>query len=152
MPKLATIKRLSVIILVLSLIFISYINTLGVCLTEVRWLTDEEKIRVVFDRINRMEKTSINYPLKSNHWLEVEREPYASYEDFKNKNPDCCLVGEKVITKEGVIESNSFLNSMFGRFGGYVSISYIERFRIGSRLENQKLSKYYSVSNCGVVF
>jgi hypothetical protein len=76
-------------------LFIVYagLNSSGFCFAKMRYLSDEDKFRQVFERINHSGKVFIKDEQNNeNERQSYERIPYESFEQFIEINPDCCTM------------------------------------------------------------
>ncbi|NEP80189.1 MAG: hypothetical protein F6K17_26255 [Okeania sp. SIO3C4] len=69
------------------------LNVSGFCFAEMRYLSDEDKFRKVFEGMNSQKtlriKTTKNGKLQSQRYEQIK---YESFEQFMEINPDCCAV------------------------------------------------------------
>ena len=66
------------------------LNYSGMCIPEGRWLSDEEKIDIVIKKIIAAKQVYLMYGVAGSK--DYEMIPYASVEEFKKENPNCCEV------------------------------------------------------------
>jgi hypothetical protein len=66
------------------------LNYSGFCFAKMRYLTNDEKIRIVFDYQNNREEIPIETERKGTQYY--SQIPYNTFEEFIVNNPDCCQV------------------------------------------------------------
>ena len=94
-----------------------YINQYrGVCDREGRILSDEEKIRVAVEYINNHYDIIYDDP-ETHKTLSLDAIPYASVDEFLEKNPNCCKI-------EHSSKSQSIDTTLFYGNGDEITISY----------------------------
>ena len=72
------------------LTLISGLNYSGFCFEEGRYLSDKERIRLIFDAINS--QTSLPVLTVDRGTQYYDHLPYASFDDYLAENPDCCKI------------------------------------------------------------
>ena len=78
-------------VLLLSIFLISAsLNYSGFCFKEMRYLTNEEKIRFVFDYQNSRDTMPIDTVNKETQYYKQIK--YKSFEEFIRSHPNCCQV------------------------------------------------------------
>ncbi|NEQ40081.1 MAG: hypothetical protein F6K40_29120 [Okeania sp. SIO3I5] len=69
------------------------LNYSGFCFAQMRYLSDEDKFRKVFERGNQQDTVFVNKGQNyENGGQRYERIKYESFEQFMESNPDCCTV------------------------------------------------------------
>ncbi len=66
------------------------LNYSGFCFDEMRYLSDEEKIRTVFEMRNQQD--TIYVKTEDRGWQRYEQVKYESFEQFMKMNPNCCAL------------------------------------------------------------
>jgi len=119
------ILLLSALVLVplMGLMIVGSANYMGVCVPQMRILSDEEKIYAAFNFINQ-EKTISSYWVGNDcKSSECKKIPYESFAQFKKENPDSCFV-ERVSGTSSTNPIGSFWDKVFGLYLGEVSCGY----------------------------
>ena len=157
------IKVLRVLFVTWLVLFLIYgaLNYSGFCFKEMRYLSDEEKIRIAVAKVNKMggwrHLKELGWP--SNRYKKII--PYESVDAFLQENPDCCTIvpyaGFEHVTDEPV--PPSFWERFFGIYNSAVRIQYTRRYIEGPLDKNKKMGpgeKHeefligdYHIDNCG---
>ncbi|NEP80187.1 MAG: hypothetical protein F6K39_19680 [Okeania sp. SIO3B3] len=80
---------------VLFALFLLYagLNYSGFCFAQMRYLSDEDKFRKEFERVNKLETAFIRERQNNeNGGQRYERIKEESFEQFMESNPDCCTI------------------------------------------------------------
>ncbi len=137
-------SRLSVLIAIVligsvGLALIPTLNYSGFCLSQGRFLTDQEIIEIgASDYLQRY------LPLNYEQFVPSDRPvAFSSLEDFMSKHPDCCSV-----TRAGRHDVEpSFFHRIMGHFAGFTRIEY--EFDEPEPNGPEKRVVWVAVSNCG---
>jgi alkylhydroperoxidase family enzyme len=129
----------------LVLLAIAAANYSGMCVAQLRYLSDDEKV-----------DSAIAFVLERG-WLPHDGRPgdphYESAEQYRKLVPDCCTVSL------GFVDGGEFLDRILGRLSAYVVIANVPRATaeaaaphelrtiLGSLRDNQHY--FIAVSNCG---
>lgn len=119
------------------------LNYSGMCIPQGRWLSNEDRIRVLFERFNKQTITVIEGE-------EVRRIPYKSFDEFKLLNPDCCnqngkpydLPKPRILNRITGVNSGSPLRIRY-------KIKYFDNKGISRDVEN--VVEVFT-SNCGKIY
>jgi hypothetical protein len=139
-----------------ALVMIGTLNYSGMCMSEGRWLSDEERIKLEIERIVGRKKEYISELHKNNDGYSYGGHhdviPYKSVEEFKKINPDCCSIRKKPTQSFA-----EFFGRMLGADSGkMVVVNYLQRFYYEGELIEQlvapDLAHIRYQNNCGVVF
>jgi hypothetical protein len=128
----------------LVLLAIAAANYSGMCVGELRYLSNDEKI-----------DGAVAFVLERG-WLPHDGQPgdprYESVEEYRKRVPNCCVSLE-------LVGGENFLDRILGRLSAYVSIANVPRARaeaaspgelsviLGTLRDNQHY--FIAVSNCG---
>lgn len=145
---LGWIKDIGIVVLIFML-FGSIpigLNYSGFCWEQGRWLSDEERIRLMISEEIR------HGFVKGKSSLDATIIQYNDVDEFLEKNPDCCKLGYKYTSEhsnDGTYWPFSFLDSIL--IGGdVVSLYYSENFIDGNgAYDSRNALSFYAVSNCG---
>ncbi|NEQ39498.1 MAG: hypothetical protein F6K40_25860 [Okeania sp. SIO3I5] len=75
------------------------LNYSGFCFAKMRYLSDKERYRYVFERINQPGYISIRDEQNNENGRQYyESIPYESFRQFLESNPDCCAIISYAIT------------------------------------------------------
>ena len=134
------------------------LNYSGFCFKKMRYLSDDEKIRMAIAVVNKIggRHYTGEGPVKY-----METIPYESVDVFLRENPDCCTVvpfaGFKNVT--GLAWPPTFWERFCGQYNSAVRIRYTRRYiewpidkhkRIGSGQRREEfLIGDYHIDNCG---
>jgi hypothetical protein len=131
------IIRKIIFLLLLSIPSISYfsLNYSGFCFEEMRYLSQEDKVRAVFDSLNNQEKID-----------KIKHIKYKSFDEYLKENPDCCVVNPSYTD----LPTPSQIERLFGYYSGdIVRIKYKMRYiDTNGKLKVQKLVNDSLLSNC----
>jgi len=147
------VKKHKNISIIFSLFFILFtyfgLNYSGMCISQMRWLSDEEKIRLAVDRVNSREFTTVT----PNRIL-VTRVPYKSIDDFIEKNSECCGLGPPVMTSEGTFPDFSFWDQKIWGFGGaHVGGKFDQIYtKDDINILSEMQWMFVKMTNCGRIF
>jgi len=87
--KISRTHIIVISILSLPLAYLTYLggmNYSGYCFEKNRYLTFDDKVRVMFNHIDR---DNVYLPV-GNEWIKFKALPYISFEEYLKENPDCC--------------------------------------------------------------
>ncbi|MGJ5628722.1 hypothetical protein [Nostoc sp. CALU 1950] len=136
----------------LSLLSIFYsLNYSGFCFAKMRYLSDEEKLRMAFDYNNREDKLFVYGGGTVKSYQHIK---YASFDEYIKENPDCCSInyGEPYkIAQASFIPESSFLDRISGL--GFRDLTVIN-FKVRYLDENgnervQEVRFGNTLRNCG---
>ncbi|MDJ0620663.1 MAG: hypothetical protein QNJ63_28675 [Calothrix sp. MO_192.B10] len=114
-----------------------------------RYLSDEEKLRLVFNDINNAEKLGV--PTKDGKMVDREHIPYKSFDEYIKENPDCC----KIKPPGGSdLAPPRFSDRIFGYHSGEpIVINFKVRYIDDNDKQIiQKIRIDNSLQNCGKIF
>lgn len=148
------------IVAVLMVVFVAsgFLHLQGVCISEARVLSDEEKLhRMIEDIYTRSTITvEIMKPDESGkpspYFEAYKQVPYASVEEFLKQNPGCCKLGN--YEKWGNIpnSSSTWFSQFMGVYAGEVDVTYNARYIDESGDQKQApVRTIRRIQNCGVV-
>ncbi len=156
------IKVLRIIFFTWLVLFFIYgaLNYSGFCFKEMRYLSDEEKIRIAVAKVNKMGGGHYSKP-QEGFFKYIKVVPYESIDAFFHENPDCCTIvpyaGFEHVT--GVAWPPTFWERFFGIYNSAVRIQYTRRYIEGPLDKNKKMGpgeKHeefligdYHIDNCG---
>ena len=122
------------------------LNYSGFCMAKMRYLSDEEKIKGIFEYQNNRNKLPVDLPgLVTRDFHHIK---YKSFEEFIQENPDCCVInpgGSYDIPPPLLLERISGYNS-----GDLVVINFKVRYL--DHQDNKKIGNYVFknyITNCG---
>lgn len=128
------------------------LNYSGFCFSEMRFLSDEKKVKLVFNVINSKDSILLDNPNYSNHTkLEyIKIKPYESFEEYIKKYPACCGINTKSAYD---LAPPDLLDRIFGyNSGDVVSVNYYARKKDVSNTEETVLFKFEErIQNCGTL-
>jgi hypothetical protein len=131
------IIRKIIFLLLLSTPAISYfgLNYSGFCFDEMRYLSQEDKVRAVFDDLNNQKEIR-----------KIKHIKYKSFDEYLKENPDCCVVNPSYTD----LPAPSLINRLFGYYSGdYVRIKYKMRYLdTNGKLKIQELVDDSLLGNC----
>jgi hypothetical protein len=105
----------------------------GFCFKELRYISDEEKIRIAIAYILKENRENV-VPYKDNSFLY----PYKDVDDFLVSNPSCCQIWD------GIGGDTYWLEKLFGKFAGCVYAEYL-----GTHKKTSKTKSLIVITNCG---
>ncbi|MFN6569123.1 hypothetical protein [Dendronalium sp. ChiSLP03b] len=127
------------------------LNYSGFCFAKMRYLSDEEKLRIAFDYNNREDELPVYVGQKVKYYEHIK---YASFDEYIKENPDCCSIihGETYkIAQSLFIEKPLFLDRITGRgFRNLIVINFKVRYLDDNG--NQKVQEVRfgnTLRNCG---
>ncbi len=149
----------------------AYLNYSGFCFKEMRYLSDDEKIRMA---INHLNKPTYFYDHEDpSYWYSSgikkgtpnryqKKIPYESVDAFLDENPGCCTLIPKDANYNGVDYEErppTFWERILGKYNYAVKVKYVMRYvegpldekgkeGIGQRYE-KTVQSVYNASNCG---
>ncbi len=130
--------------LVIPLTLLGYfgLNYSGFCFAQMRYLSDEEKIRSVFNYQNARKSLYAN-ELR-------EHIPYKSFDEYIKENPDCCKINSK---RGHDVPSPSFVDRIFGFNSSDFIFTDFKRRYVDEKGKQiiKEFSFGNSVGNCGKV-
>ncbi len=125
------------------------LNYSGFCFDKMRYLSDEEKFRILFEAGNNRETVPIKTVIKEAiHFKSYERIKYEGFEQFMESNPNCCAIDPG--GPYDVAPSN-FWDRIAGYDSGEVIVfTYIVHYidENGER-KSQKIKTENVLQNCG---
>ncbi|MEH2285670.1 MAG: hypothetical protein V7K90_30880 [Nostoc sp.] len=93
----------------LTMLSIFYsLNYSGFCFAKMRYLSDDEKLRIAFNYNNREDTLPVNVDGKIKYYEHIK---YASFDEYIKENPDCCSINPGGPYE---IRHSSFLDRIFG--------------------------------------
>lgn len=139
------------------------LNYFGLCYSQKRFLSDEEKRNLVIDYIIRTEKANFEYfqSIKAMNEsdgyrryieknLDDEPIPYRDIEEFLALNPNCCQVTTNYKSIGGEGDTVSCWNRLIGFKSSVVGIRYLKRYRDNKGIiQTKRLEIFPGISNCG---
>ena len=131
------------------LFIVGSLNYSGFCWSEMRYLSDEEKFRMVFERVNSRKNIRIKTKDKRMQSKRYERVKYKNFDEFMEKNPDCCAIDPP---NRGLpLRPPSFVNLITGFDNAeIIVIDYTDRYIDENGDLKYKKSQITSVlKNCG---
>ena len=121
------------------------LNYSGFCFAKMRYLSDEEKIKLAFNSLNNAEKLRIRI---GDEMQDSKFIKYESFEKYIKENPDCCAVN-----LPGGVEAlpDSFLTRILGLHSGDgIRIKFKVRYLDESGLQkSQEINSGIALQNCG---
>lgn len=142
------VKATLLLALLIFIVLPASLNYSGFCISQGRWLSDEELMVSAFNEINNRSTTTIN--ISDTESVVINRIPYLSYNEFINENPNCCYAGRKSQNDGNGYMSASLTARILGSSAAVISLSYKERYFNESNEKQEKNKKQIlSVSNCG---
>jgi hypothetical protein len=114
-----------------------------------RYLSDEEKIRLLFNDLNQEKKFSV--PNTNGQMVSREHIPYKSFEQYIKKNADCC----KISPPEGSdLAPPLFSDRIFGYHSGELIVINFKVRYIDDKGKRriQEIRIPGSLQNCGKRF
>ncbi|NOT84551.1 MAG: hypothetical protein HOP02_07165 [Methylococcaceae bacterium] len=137
------------------------LNYFGFCYNQSRFLSDEEKIKIVVQEILvRYPKLGDVHEQLSTHngirqWKTVKTWPenpipYHDIAEFFTINPNCCQVTTNYKTIGGEGDTVGCWNRLTGHKSSVVGIRYLLRYQNNEGIIQTKLLEIFpSISNCG---
>jgi hypothetical protein len=146
-------------LLAITLATAGALNRAGMCLSERRWLSDEEYLdratRNSFDYWQKRAVAPVSNP--NNLDIAVPNEytkilQYKSVREFRAAHPDCCVIGGYFELTRGLEdrEAVSFLGTLFGYGGKIVNVSYNTSATFKSGVKQIRVVNQVPMTNCGV--
>ena len=119
------------------------LNYSGFCMAEGRWLSEEEKIRLVADYHNNRQ----TLPIGAENFVQRK---YQNVDEFLKQNPDCCKVNPGGPYD---LPPPSFLDRVTGfNSGDAVETEFIAfYYDAGNNLKSHQLKYHNSLTNCGKI-
>lgn len=136
------------------------LNYLGFCFSGMRFLSDDEKIKVVVEQILTMyprrdevvDMVSIVNGKQVRTRVKRDPEnpiPYRDIDEFFKLNPNCCKVSKQVQDEGGWMAAD-LADRMCGRVSDFVDVTYFVRYRDAHGVEQKKAIRTMpALSNCG---
>lgn len=140
------------------------LNCLGFCFDKMRFISDDEKIKLSVTRILKEYPKLVDGKWKirpgkgddSNDWeaksLPSSPIPYREIDEFFALNPNCCYVTrhyQSIFNSDGG-DDVTFGDCMSGRKTSVVVVHYLLRYRDEKgKLQTETLEDYSSMNNCG---
>lgn len=152
-------KILSAIAVLAAIILASgFLHLQGVCISEARVLSDEEKLRRIIENVNSREIISVDIkkPDESGTprpYLEAYKQvPYASVDEFLKQNPDCCKFGNYEKLGNTPSSPSTWFSRFMGVYAGEAEINYTARYLDEHGAEKQTpYGGWRTIQNCGLV-
>jgi len=140
------------------LIFIVYgaLNYSGFCFKELRYISNDEKIRGAIANMNSDHRWDgyINALNRGGGYMKYI--PYDNIDAFLKENPNCCTVDHSGFADDG---APSFWERVFGSYNYSIKMKYIQKFIEGPLDENKKegagkkrehlFEGWFTAGNCG---
>lgn len=137
-----------------------YLNFLGFCFTDKRFLSDQEKTNIVVREVlaayprpgETVNQVSVVNGVQVWTRVKVSPEnliPYRDINEFFSQNPDCCKVTKVYHDGEGLVALD-FVDRICGRVSDFVEVKYFVRYRDEQGVERKKsIRTFPAISNCG---
>jgi hypothetical protein len=92
------------------------LNYSGFCFAKMRYLSDEEKLRIAFDYNNKEDKLLVSLGGKLESYEHIK---YASFDEYIKENPNCCSINHGELYKIaqpsfGLLPEFSFFDRISG--------------------------------------
>ena len=114
-----------------------------------RYLSDEEKLRLLFNDLNQAKEFSV--PTKNGQTVDREHIPYKSFDEYIKENPDCCKINPPGGSD---LAPPLFSDRIFGYHSGeLIVINFKVRYIDDSgkrRIKEIRIPE--SLHNCGKIF
>jgi hypothetical protein len=131
-------------------------NYVGFCHSQVRFLSDREKIEVGVAYLLKIYPPSINfYENRNGERVLVDNRspsnaiPYDGLEDFFARNPDCCQFS----LTDRQNDQPPTLNRLLGDVSGFANVTFLVRYRDANGQEiAAPIRLDPGVSNCGKIW
>lgn len=152
-------------IFVVLLTVILSLNYFGLCYSQKRFLSDEEKLNIIIENILSSEAESFKYyksvillDKNNERRIQLEKEypgepvPYRDINEFFILNPKCCTVSDKYIIGgyEYSIAHITFWSRLIRAVSLVITIKYLERYRDSEGIIHTKpISHDWVIGNCG---
>ena len=136
----------------LTIIFIvCSLNYSGFCWSKMRYLSDEEKFRLLFEMSNNRKTANLVFYRKNKiEYKSYQRIKYENFDNFMEKNPDCCA-----INPGGPYElpPPKFIDRITGFHNGeVVGMNYIVRYLDeNGEQKSKKIETITVLQNCGEI-
>ncbi|MDJ0620664.1 MAG: hypothetical protein QNJ63_28680 [Calothrix sp. MO_192.B10] len=116
-------------------------NYSGFCFAQMRYLSDEEKIRSVFDYQNARSRLPINFQY-------YDHIKYESFDEYIKENPDCCRINTGEASE---VASSNFVDRIFGfNSGDVIFTDFQVRYLDENGKQTKQVVRFYNrVQNCG---
>jgi len=151
-------KHKTVSLVLLLFIFISVyfgLNYSGMCISQMRWLSNEEKIMSVIEEINSRGNIRIE---ENGKYVDMRKVPYKDTESFLENNPECCKIGPPVSGSssgmDGAYPDFSFWDQKIWGFGGaQIEGHYYAMYenKLGDKSKDRKWI-FKQMTNCRNIF
>ena len=124
------------------------LNYSGFCFAEMRYLSDEEKIRSVFNYQNNRTRLPVYIPGKGSTIYQHIK--YKSFDEYIKQNPDCCTLNPGIPTE---VPPARFIDSILGyNSGDVVAITFRVRYLNENNQQGLiEASFENTIQNCGKV-
>lgn len=123
------------------------LNYSGFCMSQGRWLSDEEKIRLAIKSLIQQDTVLIETPEKGTQQFKAVK--YTEVDQFLNKNPNCCKTEIRV--GDDFVPRNYF-TAIAGKHADNIRIEYIANYLDqDNKIQSQKVKIVPLISNCGKV-
>lgn len=165
---LAMITKLSILlklilagILVVFVVVIPSLNYSGFCFHQKRFLSDEEKLKIVVARVllQYPKPNAVHDRLSPGNatprWNTVKSWPenpipYQDMNEFFTLNPNCCQVTTNYKSIGGEGDNTNFWGRLTGSKSSIVGVKYLLRYRDENGAMQAKLIEIFpGISNCG---
>lgn len=144
-PRRNWFARNILLVVIISLFGIpAGLNYSGFCISQGRWLSDEELIKLQIADVNRRADVQ-----DSQHLPNVPRIPYNSAEELMEKNPDCCKLGARS-GPDGIFPRLSFLDRILGADREVVWLQYKDYYHDKDGVLKFSIATWNApITNCG---
>lgn len=138
------------IALVLAAVIAGSLNYTGVCIAEKRILSDEEKIHIAIDDLNKHGRGILSsIPECKSDAPKCEYIPYKNTAEFLSQNSDCCSVS---VWKTHVTLSTSFSQRISGYYLATVRVIFDAHYKNKEGQDKtQQIKRAVLMGNCGDV-
>jgi hypothetical protein len=150
-PRLLSLVLILIALPIAGIASVLALNYSGFCVSEFRYLSDDEKIRNV---VSGLAKGGVSRVFAERGGKTVEvgtitTLPYENIEQFFAANPDCCQVGP--IVREGYYEPTP-ARRLTGIVSDIVAVRYLRRtVDAGGAVSTENVLVQFSMSACGRV-
>lgn len=127
------------VLLIFFVLLIAFpsLNYSGMCISQMRWLSDEERFRLVIEQVINRDVIPI---MSENHKTKhVKQIKYESIDDLLEQNPDCCKINPDGGSD---LATPSFVDRIIGfNLGKLVGVDYKVKYLDENRKEQFALRK-----------
>ena len=127
------------------ILIVGSLNYSGFCWSKMRYLSDEEKFRMRFERVNQQDTIPIETQNKGTQYYEKVK--YENFEEFMLMNPDCCAIlpGYYELPKPRFIDRITGFNN-----GEVIAMNYtVYYFDKNGNKKSKKIEARGVLQNCG---